>query len=103
MMSLNIQFLSLVVSFLYGFFMFVLMEINYKLIACSSLIWKIVVSFLFVLVNTLLYFFILLKINNGYVHLYFIVYIILGYFLCKVIYKWFVNVFYLWYTKINNK
>lgn len=87
MMELNVQILSLVVSFIYGIFFFVLLEINSRFVYSSSFFVKVLGSFVFILISSLVYFFILLKINNGYVHIYFILCIILGYFLCKVLYK----------------
>ena len=102
-MNLNIQVLSLVVSFLYGLFLYLILEINYRFFVTSSILFKIIFSFLFVFVNTLLYFIILLYINNGYVHIYFIIFIMIGYLLCKVISKRFVNRIRVWYTKFNKK
>ena len=87
MMELNIQILSLGVSFLYGIIFYILLEINSRFLYSSSIIIKVLFSFIFVLFNSLLYFLILLKINNGYVHFYFLICLILGYILCKVIYK----------------
>lgn len=87
MMELNIQILSLGVSFLYGIIFYILLEINSKFLYSSSKIIKILFSFVFVMFNSLLYFFILLKINNGYIHLYFFLCLLLGYFLCKVLMK----------------
>ncbi len=86
-MNLRIQLISLIVSFLYGGFFYLLLELNSKFLYSSNLVVKIVVSFLFVMFNVLLYFLILMKINYGYVHLYFFLCIILGYFVCKVVYK----------------
>ncbi|MBR3161369.1 MAG: hypothetical protein IKF19_01400 [Bacilli bacterium] len=63
------------------------MEINKKFIYMSFKFIKIVVSLLFILVMALLYFIILLYVNNGYLHAYFFLCIILGYIVCKVIYK----------------
>lgn len=99
MISLNIQILSFTVSFLYGMFFYLLLEINYKFLTSSSLLVKIISSLLFVVFNTLLYFIILLYINNGYVHVYFLFLMLVGYFFCKVIYKLIVNKIRIWYTK----
>ena len=87
MIELNIQLLSLFVSFLYGILFYVLLEINSRFLYSSSIVVRILCSFIFVLFNSLLYFIILFEINNGYVHFYFLLCLIGGYFLCKVIYK----------------
>lgn len=86
-MSLKIQSYSFFVSFLYGMFFYIVLEINKKFIYMSFKFIKIVVSLLFILVMALLYFIILLYVNNGYLHAYFFLCIILGYIVCKVIYK----------------
>ena len=101
MISLNIQFLSLFVSFLYGFVVYILLEVNYKFLMTSNLVVRVIMSMFFILFITLLYFIILLCINNGYIHIYFFISVLCGYFVCKVVYKWFVNKFLLWYTKIK--
>lgn len=78
-MILKIQIYSILYSFLYGVIFNVLLEINYKFIYESKLLIKVISSLLFLLANTLLYFLILIKINNGIVHIYFLLSIILGY------------------------
>jgi len=90
-MKLDIQVLSLAVSFGFGIYLYILLELCYRFLTSSSLIVKILSSLIFVLFNSLVYFIILLYINNGYIHLYFFLAMLLGYILCKVIYKWFVN------------
>lgn len=86
-MALRIQIYSFVVSFLYGVFFYFLLEVNAKFIYSSYMVVKVLSSFLFILFNTLLYFLLLLKINNGYIHGYFFLCILVGYLLCKVIVK----------------
>lgn len=86
-MVLKMQLYSFGVSFLYGFVFFVLLEINSRFIYSSSVIVKIISSLLFIIFNTFLYFIILMKVNNGYIHVYFFLCMILGYVLCKVLYK----------------
>ena len=84
-MILKIQIYSILYSFLYGIIFYALLEVNYKIIYESRLFIKIICSLLFLLVNTLLYFIILIKINNGIVHIYFLLSIILGYILAYFI------------------
>ena len=86
-MILIVQIKSLIVSFLYGIILFIMLEINSKLLYSSNLFIKFICSILFVAFNTLLYFIILMYINNGYVHLYFFISVILGYLLCGFLYK----------------
>ncbi len=86
-MVLKVQIISLVVSFCYGIFFYLLLELNSRFLYSSHIVVRIIVSFLFVMFHTLLYFLILMKINYGYIHFYFFLCIILGYILCKVVYK----------------
>ncbi len=86
-MGLKVQIVSLLVSFCYGMFFYLLLELNSRFLYSSNIIVKVLVSFLFVMFHTLLYFIILMKINYGYIHFYFFLCIILGYILCKVVYK----------------
>ena len=84
-MNLNIQINSFIFSFFYGIFFEILLNINYKIIYSSNMFIKIIGTLLFVITNTLIYFIILLKINNGVLHIYFFLSITLGYTLmCKV-------------------
>lgn len=86
-MVLKVQIISLVVSFCYGIFFYLLLELNSRFLYSSHIVVRIIVSFLFVMFHTLLYFLILMRINYGYIHFYFFLCIILGYILCKVVYK----------------
>ncbi len=86
-MILKVQIISLLFSFCYGIFFYLLLELNSKFLYSSHIIVRIVVSFLFVMFHTLLYFLILMRINYGYLHFYFFLCIIFGYILCKVVMK----------------
>ena len=86
-MVLKIQIYSFFVSFVYGIIFYLLLELNSKFVYSSNLFIKIIFSSFFVLFNCLLYFIILLFVNNGYIHFYFFICLILGYLMCKVIYK----------------
>ncbi|MBQ8681618.1 MAG: hypothetical protein IJ509_01760 [Bacilli bacterium] len=90
-MVLGVQIISLVVSLGYGIFFYLMLELNARFIYSSHLWVRIVGTLLFVMFHTLLYFLILMKINCGYVHIYFFLCILAGYELCKVVYKRFVK------------
>lgn len=90
-MVLRVQMLSLGISFCYGIFFCLLLELNVKILYSSHLFVKIIGSFLFILFHTLFYFLILMKINYGYIHIYFFLCILLGYLFCQVLYKRFVK------------
>ena len=80
-MVLILQIYSIVYSFCYGIFLFFLLEINYRLIYNENIVIKFIFTFFFAVFNTLLYFIGLKRINNGIVHVYFLLIILLGYIL----------------------
>jgi len=86
-MILKIQILSLMFSFFYGVIFFFLLEINHRFLYEGKIIYRIIVSFLFVIVMSLIYFFGLIKINNGIIHIYFYLSLFTGYLLSFVIYR----------------
>ena len=90
-MVLGVQITSLIVSFCYGIFFYLTLEINYRLLYTTRLWLRIIVSFLFVIFHALLYFLILMKMNYGYVHIYFFLSMFAGYMMCKVLSKRFVK------------
>ncbi len=85
-MKLDIQIFSLLFSFLYGIVFYILLEVNYRFLFIGKIIYRIIISFLFVMFISLLYFLILLRINNGILHLYFFLAMFTGYLLSFVIY-----------------
>lgn len=78
-MSLKIQIISLLLSFIYGIIFSKLLNINYKIIYNDNIIVKIVGTFIYITFSSILYFIILLKINNGIVHIYLLLSILLGF------------------------
>ena len=86
-MPLINQIITIVFSFIYGILFYILLEINYKYIYTGNKLYRIIVTFLFVICNTLLYFIILRKINYGIVHIYFLSCIFTGYILSNFVYK----------------
>lgn len=86
-MILRIQIFSLLYSFFYGIVFYILLEINHKILYNGKLFYRIIISFLFVIVNSLLYFLFLIKINNGILHIYFFFSMFTGYLLSFVIYR----------------
>lgn len=80
-MNQIIQIESLIFSFIYGIFFAFFTRINYKYLNDKKLYFKIIFTIIFTIDNVLLYLYFLIKINSGYVHIYFIICLILGYFL----------------------
>ena len=80
-MNIKLQIITLIVSFFYGIFFSFFLSLNYKFIYSDKKIIKIIISFLVVIINVLLYFIILRKINYGIFHIYEIFSLILGFLL----------------------
>ena len=86
-MSLKLQIISLIVSFIYGVIFYYQLNFNYKIVYNEKVIIKVLGTFIFIIANALLYFYILLRINNGIVHIYCLLTLVLGYFIIKKIQK----------------
>ena len=77
-MNPHSQILVIIVSFFFGIFFELLHTINYKIIYNKKKVMKVVFTFLLIFIQSLLYFYLLLKINNGIIHLYGILSILVG-------------------------
>lgn len=78
-MDLKIQLLSILFSFGFGILSSYLYNFCYSFIYKTSLLYKIVINLLFCINLGLIYFLLLKIINNGIVHIYFILSFILGF------------------------
>lgn len=92
-MNLELQILTFVVSFLFGVFFGIELKLNYKFIYQSNKIYKIITTFFFIMTNVLIYFIILRKTNNGILHIYGVLAIILGFILEHFVEKHLINIF----------
>lgn len=86
-MNIKLQIITLLVSFFYGIFFSFFIGLNYKYIYSDKKVFKIIISFLIIIIGVLLYFIILRNINYGIFHIYEILAIILGF----VVENWFVG------------
>ena len=77
-MILIIQIRSLAFSFIYGIFFAFKYKINRKFLISNYIFFKIIINLLFMLDHVLLYFILLSKINNGMLHIYFLLTYLLG-------------------------
>ena len=78
-MTLEIQIQSLLTSFVYGLFLSFTFNILYKYLYHNKKILRIVIDILYTLTFTIIYFSILIMINNGIVHPYFLIMLIMGF------------------------
>lgn len=85
-MPLKVQIMSLLFSFLFGISVYFILELFSKFIYNKIFCLKIISSFFFSLLVSFLYFVLLLYINNGVLHIYFFIMIIIGYTLANFVY-----------------
>ncbi len=90
-MSLNNQIELLFVSFFYGIFVFITLEINSKFIYNLRKLYRYPITFIFSLIHSLLYFLILMFLNYGYVHIYGIFMTIVAFLCVSMLYNKFVK------------
>lgn len=83
-MNLTIQIYSFLYSFLFGIFFKFLLDLFYMFIVKCKFLLNLFLSFLFIFILSVLYFTILLFINNGVLHIYFLIMIMVGYFFANI-------------------
>lgn len=90
-MKLSIQIYSLIYSLIYGGVFYLLLDLFNKFTSMKKVYLKVILSWLFITVIALLYFFGLLYINNGVLHIYFLLSIVCGYIIVYLIFKRFTH------------
>lgn len=88
-MDLHTQITTLLFSLGYGFIFSFLLDIVHKYYLKWSKFIQIIFAFLYVITSSIVYFYILLKINNALLHPYFIILFIFGFLLEFVMKKTF--------------
>lgn len=78
-MGLGIQIKSLIFSFIFGCIFYFLLDLFNRFSKKLKIVLKIFVSLIFVLLVSSVYFIVLLYVNNGVVHIYFLLSIMVGY------------------------
>lgn len=86
-MDVKLQILSFLISFIYGCFYYLSSKYNLKLIYGKNILFRILITIIFVLNNVLIYLILLYKINTGRFHIYFLISLILGYIFCSFVCK----------------
>lgn len=85
-MDLHTQIITLFFSLGYGFFFTMILDIFHKPFCRWGRIGQVIFSFLYVISTSLLYFFILLKLNNAILHPYYLLLFLVG-FLLEIVFK----------------
>lgn len=92
-MELKLQIISLVFSFVYGIVFSICTNLNYRFLFSRNIIFKIFFTFVFILDFALLYFLLIMKINQGIVHNYFLLSIGFGFILTFIVFNERLNIF----------
>ena len=86
-MSLKIQIHSVLYSFLFGIYFSYILKLFKKYIYNNNIIIKTVSNLVIVIINSFIYFIGINKINNGILHPYTFITLILGFYFIDIIYK----------------
>ena len=78
-MNSYIQLGSLIISFIYGVLLYYFNRFNSKIIKNKNIVLRSIISLLYVFDISLLYVVILYNLNDGILHIYFVLCILLGY------------------------
>lgn len=92
-MELKTQIISLVFSFVFGFIFSICTNINYRFLFSKNLTLKIIITSVYVLDFSLLYFILIKHLNNGIIHTYFLLFIGLGYLVSFISLNKYINIF----------
>lgn len=95
-MSLEIQIQSIMLSVFYGLFISLTFNMIYSFLFKTKKIIRWVVTLGYIFINLTLYFILLKVINNGIIHVYFLISLICGFFIGnkttrKIRYKFEIN------------
>lgn len=85
-MKLNIQITTLLFSILFGIYFSFFLDI-FKKILLKNKTLQFIFSFIIILINSILYFVILLKLNNAILHPYYIFAFLIGVVFENVVFK----------------
>ncbi len=86
-MSLKIQIYSVLYSFLFGIYFSYILKLFKKYIYNNNIIIKTVSNLVIVIINSFIHFIGINKINNGILHPYTFITLILGFYFIDIIYK----------------
>lgn len=86
-MNLIVQIISMIFSFLFGIFLYFMFIINYKYLFIKRYRSKIIYYAAMFLFVSIFYFIVLKYINNGVLHLYFLLLLIFGFLVSYNFYK----------------
>lgn len=77
-MSLDIQIKTILISIVFGMYFSLFLSLNYKIIYHKSELIKLLGTLIIMILNVLLYFYIIKNVNNGVFHIYELLCILIG-------------------------
>ncbi len=86
-MNSTIQLISFLVSFIYGILFYLLTRFNKYIIENRRIVFRFIITLIFIIDIAILYIYIMYRINHGYFHIYFIFTVILGFVVTHVFYR----------------
>ena len=90
-MSSLLQIESLIYSFSFGILFYLFSRINYFILKNKTIITKVLITTIFVIDVVLIYMYFMYRINNGIFHIYFILTLSIGFWLCSKNYYYLVK------------
>ena len=90
-MSSFIQLKSFMLSFIYGFLIYLVLRFNKFIIYDLTKIIKYIITSICLVDLSLIYIYLIYKINYGYYHVYFILVLIIGFMINYYLYNYFVK------------
>lgn len=92
-MDLKTQIISFLFSFVFGIIFSICTNLNYRFLFTKKLVFKILITIIYVIDFSLLYFLIMQRISYGMIHVYFFLAIGMGYLVGTVRLTQYVNSF----------
>ena len=86
-MSVNLQIICIILSFIYGMFIYITNIINKKINGNKEVIINTLINIIYIYIMVLLYVIIIYKINKGIFHYYFFMVMLIGYIIMSNIVK----------------
>lgn len=77
-MTVNIQLITFIFSFLYGIIASFLFKLNYKIVNNLKKVFNNILTIIFTLDVLIIYVILVYYLNNGYLHIYFIMTLLVG-------------------------
>ena len=86
-MSLIIQIQTIAYTFLFGLYIAFIFNLLYRVLFTKSVVLNLVSNFMFVALNSVLYFYLLFLIDSGRIHIYLLFIFLISFFLYNLLFK----------------